>query len=78
MERANLLIPGNINLSFDGVLKFLWEWGGRIDSPHHILFVKTIEKVIKLCTVLIFVLSGSFEDMGIFSRIYLSICYGSI
>ena len=31
-----------------------------------LLFVQTIEKVIILCTVLTFFLSGSFEDMGIF------------
>ena len=38
------------------------------------LFVKTIEKVIRLCTVLIFFMSGSFEDMGIFYVfIYLSV-----
>ena len=36
-------------------------------------FVKTIEKLRKLCTVLIF-FSGSFEDMGIFNVfIYLSV-----
>ena len=39
---------------------------------------KTIEKVIRLSTVLIFFLSDSFEDIGKSSRIYLYICYGSI
>ena len=33
---------------------------------------KTIEKVIRLCTVLIFFLSGRFEDMGIFHVFQLS------
>ena len=38
------------------------------------LFVKIIEKVIRLCTVLFFFLSGSLEDMGIFHvSIYLSV-----
>ena len=30
------------------------------------------------CVDLFLFLRGSFEDMGIFARIYLSICYGSI
>ena len=38
------------------------------------LFVKTKEKVRRLCTVLNFFLSGGFEDMGIFMYfIYLSV-----
>ena len=59
----------SFNLSFDGVLKtpsFDREGGGVKSTPAPFLFVKTIEKVIRLCTVLIFFLSGSFEDMGIF------------
>ena len=48
-----------INLSYDG--------GGSSKCPPLFLFVKTIEKVIRLCTVLnIFFLSGSFEDKAIF------------
>ena len=42
-------------------------------SPPPFSFVKTIEKVIRLCTVLIFFfLSGSFEDMGPFHVFQLS------
>ena len=42
-------------------------WGGWVEStPSPILFVKTIDKVIRLFTVLILFLSCSFEDMGIF------------
>ena len=56
-----------------------WGRGGGVESTFPFLFVKTIEKVIRLCTVLIFFLSGSFEDMGFSSILfYLSICYGSI
>ena len=40
-------------------------------------FVKTIEKVIRLCTVLIF-FSGSFEDMGIFHVFHHSFNGGGI
>ena len=40
--------------------------GGGIESITPFLFVKTIEKVIRLCTVLICYLISSFEDMGIF------------
>ena len=36
-------------------------WGAQ-SPPPPILFVKTIEKVIRLCTVLKKKLSGSFED----------------
>ena len=39
--------------------------GGLVEFIPPFLFVKTIEKVIKLCTVLIF-FSGGFEDMVIF------------
>ena len=55
--------------------------GGGAHCTPQFLFVKTIEKVIRLCTVLIFFLIGSFEDRAIFhhfSRIYLSICNGHI
>ena len=45
-----------LNLSFDG-------GGQNLSIP--ILFVKTIEKVIRLCTVLIFFLSGGCEDRDI-------------
>ena len=48
--------------------------GGGVESIRPYLFVKTIEKVIRLFTVLIFFLSGIFEVMGIFHvYIYLSI-----
>ena len=40
--------------------------------PPSFFFVKTLEKVIKLSTVLIFFLSGSFEDMCIFHVFQLS------
>ena len=50
-----------------GCLKLLvlMRGGGVESNPPPFLFVKTIEKVIILCTVLIF-LSGSFLDMGLF------------
>ena len=61
-----------INLSFDGVLKTpsFGGGGGGVESTPPVLFVKTIDKVIRLCTVLIFFLSGSFE--GIFHVFQLS------
>ena len=40
--------------------KFMNGGGGLNLPPSPILFVKTIEKVIRLCTVLIFFYSGSF------------------
>ena len=43
--------------------------------PPPFLFVKTIEKVIRLSTVLFF-LSDSFEDMGIFHVFQLSFYEG--
>ena len=52
---------------------------GGAQSASLFLFVKTIEKVIRLCTVLKKI--GSFEDGAIFhhfSRIYISICNGHI
>ena len=60
-----------VNLRFDGVLKTpSFVGGGGVEStPPPFLFVKTIEKVIRLCTVLHFALSA-------FLRTYLSICYG--
>ena len=64
-----------LNLSFDGVLKTPSFDGGEVDQPpppSPFLFVKTIEKVIRLCTVLIFFFSVSFEDMGIFHVFQLS------
>ena len=69
-----------INLSFDRELKTpSFDGGGLNRPPSLILFMKTIENVIRLCIVLIFFFwSGSFEDTGIFHVfIYLSIC-GSI
>ena len=46
--------------------------GGRVESFTQFLFLKTIEKVIRLCGY--FFLSGSSEDMGIFHvSIYLSV-----
>ena len=76
-----LLAKNNINLSLDRVLKTpIFDGGGGLNRPIYptpplpFLFVKTIEKVIRLCTVLIFfcLLSGSFEDMGIFHEFQLS------
>ena len=40
--------------------------------PPPILFVKTKEKIIRLCTVLSFYFSGSFGDIGIFYVFQLS------
>ena len=57
-----------LNLSYGGVFKtpsFDWRMVDSTPPPPQFLFVKTIEKVIKLCTVLIF-LSDSFVDMGVF------------
>ena len=55
-------------------------WGLKVPPPF--LFVNTIEKVIRLCTVLKEKnLSGDCEDRDIlwhFSRIYLSICKGHL
>ena len=54
---------------------------GGAESAHLFLFLKTIVKVIRLSTVLIFfLLSGSCEGpyYGLFSRVYLSICNGHI
>ena len=59
----------NFNLSFDSVL-----------TPPPIFICennRTSNKIIH-CVDLFLFLGGSFEDMGIFARIYLSICYGSI
>ena len=42
------------NLSFDGVLKIPSIEGEGVESTPPFLFVKTIEKVIRLCTMLIF------------------------
>ena len=47
-----------LNLSYDG------GWGLKV--PLLFLFVKILEKVIRLCTVLNYFLSGSFEDKVIF------------
>ena len=42
-----------INLTFDGVFSdLIFEGGGGLKVPPLFLFVKTIEKVIRLCTVL--------------------------
>ena len=40
-------------------------WGLKVPPPTPFLFVKTIEKVIRLCTVLKFFLSGGCEDRDI-------------
>ena len=40
--------------------------GGSQSAPPLFLFVKTIEKVLRLCTVLQKKFSGSFEDKAIF------------
>ena len=48
-----------------GCLKLIVLMGGGVESMTQFLFVKTIEKVIRLSTALIF-FSGSFEDIGIF------------
>ena len=53
--------------------------GGGEAIPPPFLFVKTIEKVIRLCTVLMFYfLNGSFEEMGIFHVFQLSFVVGGI
>ena len=46
-------------------LLLMGEGGGGVESITPFLFVKTIEKLIRLFTSLIFFLSGSFEDMVI-------------
>ena len=46
--------------------------GGGAQSAPLSLFAKTIEKVIRLCTVLICFLSRSFEDRAIFQEIQLN------
>ena len=46
--------------------------GGGVNLIIPILFVKIIKILIRLCTVLIFFLSCSFEDMGIFHVFQLS------
>ena len=46
----------NLNLTYD-------VGGGLKVPPPLFLFEKTIEKVIRLCTVLIIVLSGSFDHI---------------
>ena len=51
-------------LNTDNFISYDWG-GGRFNPPP--FFVKTKEKVIRFCTVFIFFLSGSFEDMGIFT-----------
>ena len=61
-------------------------FGNITTYRYHIISQKSLicltlvlkRKVIRLCTLLIFFLSGSFEDMGIVNAFYLSFCYGSI
>ena len=50
---------------------------GALSAPP-ILFVKAIEKVIRLCNVLNFCLSGSFEDRAVFHVIELSYDWGAL
>ena len=58
------------NLGFDG---------GTLNRIYPIFICENNRKSNKILhSVDLFFLSGSFEDMGNFSRIYLSICYGSI
>ena len=52
--------------------------GGGAESAPLFSFMKTIEKVIRLSTLLICFLSGGCEFYVNFSRIYLSICNGHI
>ena len=67
-------VPENLVLLYKLMKLPLLLMGGGLNLSPLFLFVKTIEKVIRLCTVLIFFLSGSFEDMGIFHvYIYLSV-----
>mgnify|MGYP001418915763 CR=1 FL=1 len=55
-----------LNLSYDGVFKTpSYDGGGGLKVSPLFLFVKTIEKVIRLSTVLIFFLSGGCEDRDI-------------
>ena len=47
------LVSSNVNLSYDGGFTDLsFDGGGGLKVPPLFLFVKTIEKVIRLCTVL--------------------------
>ena len=46
--------------------------------PPLFLFVKALEKVIRLCNVLNFCLSGSFEDRAVFHVIELSYDWGAL
>ena len=57
-----------LNLTFDGLFSDLsFNGGGAQSAPPLFLFVKTIEKVIRLCTVLKKkYLIGSFKDKAIF------------
>ena len=56
------------NLSFDGGQNLLVLRGGGVESIPQFLFVKKIEKVIRLYTVVIFnFLNGSFKDMRVIS-----------
>ena len=69
----SLVIQTPINLSYDG--------GGVVSKcpPPLFLFVKTIEKVIRLCTGLKKqILSGSFEDRAIFHVSQLSYYGGGL
>ena len=48
-----LVTPEHLNLSYDGGFTDLsYDEGGAQSAPPPFLFVKTIEKVIRLCTVL--------------------------
>ena len=54
-----LVLMGGKTPSFDE--------GGGVDSTNTILFVKTIENVIRLRTAIEFFLRSSFKDMGFFA-----------
>ena len=59
-----------INLTSDGAFfTHISDGGGGQFAPPLFSFMKTIERVIRLCTVLIFSI-GSFEDMGIFRNFW--------
>ena len=52
--------------------------GGGAQSAPLFLFVKTIEKVIRLCTMLNFFLSGGCEDMDILWAFFINLSIESI
>ena len=63
VQTSHLLMGINVTCTVEVVL---------MGVKNSFLFVKTIEKVIRLCTVLIFFMSGSFEDIDIFHVFQLS------